>query len=124
MLQGILDLHQCGYLLGTLLSSLVFYMIVYGIQRLLELCDTIEEIKTGSKRLETETSDLEMQSELNKDVVRRRESTRDIQMSVTGIEPTASIKIDLQDAYEVENVVYKYEIVTYHRNFDLTRNSE
>lgn len=107
-----------------MLSSLVFYMIVYGIQRLLELCDTIEEIETGRKRLETETAEEEMQSEPTKDGLRRRESTRDIQMSATRIDPTASIQIDPQDAYEVDNDVYKYEIVTYHRNFDLRRNSE
>lgn len=99
-------------------------MIVYGIQRLLELCDTIEEIETDRKRLETETAEIEMRSEPAKDGVRSREPTREIQVSATGIDPTASIQIDPEDAYEVDNDVCKYEIVTYHRTFNLSRNSE
>lgn len=42
--------QQAGFLLGTILSLVVFYMVVYGIDTLLTLIDQIEQDETAKKK--------------------------------------------------------------------------
>lgn len=106
-----------------MLSVLVFYMILYGIQRLLELSDTIEQIENERKRKIRQAAqevELKPQPQEVKEPVVEQDPSKELQSSEATNDPTASIRIDPEDVYEVDNDLDKYEIVTYHRYLKFT----
>lgn len=102
-------------MLGTLLSSVVFYMIMYGIQRLLELCDVIELIETDRKKAARKAVEVEVNGGLGKEEATDKKVNQQVVDSMNVNDPMESIRVDPEDVYEVDNDLDKFEIVTYHR---------
>lgn len=106
-------------------------MVVYGIDRLLELTDMIELAETERKRsLRDATADTDpkvkttvcSQSEKSEN-----DDKKDIQKELQpmgssggeqGYDQSASVQADAKDAYEVDNDAATYEVVTYHRSIE------
>lgn len=82
-------------------------------QRLLELCDAVEHIENERKRLEGMNPEVEMKPESNKSSTGEKEPAADLKTTL--VDPMASIQIDPEDVYEVDNGKDKYQVVTYHR---------
>lgn len=105
---------RCGFLLGTLLSALVFYMVIYGMHRLVELCDFIEKMEEDKKVQRSKSVSTEVQIyEIEGETKERKPATEEGASSALNPETTP------QDMYEVDSNSETYQIVTYHRKLQL-----
>ena len=88
---------------------------MYGIQRLLELCDVIELIETDRKKAARKAMEVEVKGGLGKEESTDKKVNKQVLDSMNVNDPMESIRVDPEDVYEVDNDLDKFEIVTYHR---------
>lgn len=100
---------KAGFFLAIPLSALIFYMIIYGMHRLLQLCDMIELHETIKKRGMAKELRLEEKRQAQPDLDPNASQAFDSNMSVALTEKT------LENLYEVDIDADKYQIVTFHR---------
>lgn len=108
---------RCGFILGTLLSALVFYMVIYGMYRLLELCDFIEKMEEEKITHLAKTPPTEVQIVIPcsaSEVKERKGVTEEATQS--GLDP-----IKTEDIYEIDTSTEKYQVITYHRRLFLSQ---
>lgn len=100
----------CGFLLGTLLSILVFYMVVYGMLRLVDLCDLVEQYEAEKRSaLKTPPAEVQIQqacSEQGEGLEQRTEENS---------KTSAALSAKPEDLYEIGATSETYQVVTYHR---------
>lgn len=108
---------KCGFVLGTLLSALTFYMVIYGMYRLIELCEYIEEMETEKKKQLTKQASGEMQQPSTE--------LKD-QKSVNNDQTETPNPVDSKplENYELDRASERFQVITYHREFLLLRSSE
>jgi hypothetical protein len=100
---------KAGFFLAAPLSALIFYMIIYGMQRLLQLCDMIELNETIKKRGMSKELRLEEKRQQKPDSDPNTSQNFDMNISVALTEKT------VENLYEVDIDVDRYQIVTFHR---------
>lgn len=102
-------ISKAGFFLAVPLSALIFYMIIYGMHRLLQLCDMIELNETIKKRGMAKELRIE-----EKRQVQIESDANSSQIPENNISLALSEKT-LENLYEVDTDVDKYQIVTFHR---------
>ena len=111
--------YQCGFVLGTLLSALVFYMVIYGMYRLLELCDLIEDMETEKRKQLTKPIPLQPQGQPSGTEVDDKsvngEAKEPAQISELGSAAVLNVEPRVEDIYEVSSTIAKFQVITYHR---------
>ncbi len=100
---------KAGFFLAVPLSALIFYMIIYGMHRLLQLCDMIELNETIKKRGMAKELRLEEKKQAQAEPDSNASQMLEANISVALTEKT------LENLYEVDIDVDRYQIVTFHR---------
>lgn len=111
----VISVDQCGIILGTLLSMLVFYMAIYGIFRLVQLCDYIEEMETDKKKKLSKPASEQVQSQHPQPQDPPVELKDQNSISKDKTEAPINIELKGVDNYEVEAETEKFKVITYHR---------
>ena len=114
----VLSAHKCGFILGTLLSSLVFYMLIYGMHRLIELCDIIEAMEEEKKKATPPIPCAEVQVQVSCADVQEPKA---LGTEEGGNQTALTSEPKVEDIYEIEASTEKYQVVTFHRNRNLQK---
>lgn len=101
---------QCGFVLGSLLSALVFYMIIYGMYRLIELCDLIEDMETEKKKKLTKPPAQEAAAPQPPAT-----ELKDQKSIADGTDAGLNAESKVLDNFEVEGSTERFQVITYHR---------
>ena len=99
---------KCGFVLGSLLSWMVFFMVVYGMYRLIELCDLIEEVETQKKKLLAVPPVVQP----DKQPVELKDQKSTVE---EGTEAALNLEVKEVDIYEVDSATERFQVITYHR---------
>ena len=102
---------MCGFVLGTLLSVLVFYMVVYGMLRLVDLCDLVEQHEAAKRSaLKTPPAEVQIQQACSEQGEGQEPKTEEASKTseTLGAKP--------EDVYEIDGASEVYQVVTYHRS--------